>query len=156
MQILQQLIGLLDMYSLDEVRLLGVKTELLECCLTEVVPMLKKALVYARNRHTVERVIEDLRKREMQLWIAIQNIKILGFAITKIDYTPATNYKVAYIMFIGGTKMHKWIHLTKYIIEWARQNGCDAVEGYGRDGWERVFKRYGLKKIQTVFSIALK
>jgi hypothetical protein len=38
---------------------------------------------------------------------------------------------------------------------WAKDNGCDGIEGAGRAGWRKVFERDGYKPIVQQFELGL-
>jgi len=62
--------------------------------------------------------------------------------LTEIAIYP-TGWKSVRIIAAGGHEMRRWVHLVATIEEFARDEGCDAVEILGRPGWAKVFSKYG-------------
>lgn len=67
----------------------------------------------------------------MQLWRVPE-----ACAVTTVQTFPRA--KVCMILLCGGENMKAWIHHVDDICDWARKQGCDAVEIPGRRGWKRV------------------
>lgn len=101
-----------------------------------VVGELRRAIKRADGVMTEETVYEALLSRDMQLWTAWQDGELQAAAVTQIVSYPGK--KVAAIPLIGGRKRNDWLLFQPQFEEWARANGCDALEGYARPGWLRV------------------
>jgi hypothetical protein len=81
---------------------------------------------------------------------------MFGICITQILEYP--NFKALSMPFIG-TKPHtikKWFDYgmgdNSPIIKWARELGIKRIEGYARDGWLKMTKKYNFKKYYTVIT----
>ncbi len=101
-----------------------------------VAPDLRRAIKRSDGAMTEEHVIKCLLNRDMQLWTAWDNGELEAAAVTQIIVYPGR--KVAGIPLIGGRKRNDWLVFQPLFEEWARANGCDALEGYARPGWLRV------------------
>jgi hypothetical protein len=141
------------MHLSDSTTLIGVNAANVELVWEDILPMLIKTLNNSHREYDINEIKQQLIDREMQLWLAIHNYAILSFCITSIIINKSQ--KIACILFIGGTSLYSWVHFTKDIIEWAKQQGCTMLEGYGRKGWERMFKKYGVKTVQSIYALAL-
>jgi hypothetical protein len=114
-----------------------------------VVPYLEKTLTHADGKFLVSDIYDAIKERDMQLWVVFDKY-LLCFVITQIIYFPQG--KRLAIPFVGGTQINKWIHLYPQLIEFGRANGCTHAEGYAREGWLKVLKKFGFKKIYSVIS----
>jgi hypothetical protein len=97
---------------------------------------LRKAIRFADGVMTEATVYEALLSRDMQLWTAWDDDGLEAAAVTQIVCYPGK--KVAAIPLIGGRRRNDWLCFQPVFEAWARQNGCDALEGYARPGWLRV------------------
>lgn len=125
-------------------RLYGVAPEAVEEVWEQVSPILVKSLQYADGKYSLESIKRALLRRDMQLWMYVRDgIKACG--VTQVLKYPEK--KVCVVMFAAGEALSEWINFDSLIEEWARDNQCDAIEIYGRPGWERVL---GWERIHVV------
>lgn len=90
----------------------------------------------------------------MQLWIVQdQYEEIIAAIVTQIISFPRK--KVLFLLFIAGVRYDEWTFVLSDLIEFAKANQCQSIEGYGRPGWERKAKPLGFKKVHTVYSLNL-
>jgi hypothetical protein len=133
------------------IEMTGVYSEFVDSIWTQIVPLLEKAMAYADGKYSVDDVYRALREKDMQLWIAYLDKKIVAFAITQILIYPQT--KRLCVTFMGGEKMSNWLHYLKPITDWAKSNGCEAIEGYSRPGVAKAIKNktpFDFEVIHTV------
>lgn len=85
----------------------------------------------------------DLRdacmRTEMQLWVAVDiaTREILAAVLTRIAVYPRR--KSLSIPWVGGRRMTEWLPQMSQVLEgFARQAGCDFLEGASRRGWLRL------------------
>lgn len=90
------------------------------------------------NRYTVGSVKESILNRNMQLWLAIEDGRVLCVCITEILTYPLC--KVMSVFVTIGREHHKWAHYMLGLNEWAKANGCTVGESWARPGWYRVLK----------------
>lgn len=94
-------------------------------------------------------IFKGLVSREMQLWLALDGETIKGFGITRLDQYP--RLKVLSLLIVGGVGMKQWQHFIADLESEARSLGCDALEGTGRKGWERVGEKLGYRPVTTLY-----
>lgn len=94
------------------------------------------ALAHAGNTHTLEHVRQAIEENRAQLW----PVGELGTVVTEIEQMPS-GLRICRLWLAGG-KMAALIEAEKVIAEWAKENGCDAVEITGRKGWRKVLPEY--------------
>lgn len=98
--------------------------------------------------YTMQSVLNALQLGKMQLWV-IGDFQ--GVVITQIEDRPAQ--RVLYTLFLAGNNMSEWIdEWCEVQDEYARHNGCAAVEFNGRKGWNKIGEsKPEWKAIRTVF-----
>jgi hypothetical protein len=84
----------------------------------------------------------------MQLWVVND---FQGVIVTQIEDRPAQ--RILYTLFLAGDNMSEWIDgWCEIQDEYARHNGCAAVEFNGRKGWNKIGEsKPEWKAIRTVF-----
>lgn len=95
--------------------------------------------------YTLEGVYNACLEGRMTLWL-VQDDKIRGCAITQINQNL---YRVCELFAVGGLDVRRWLALEKEVARYARDMGCDFVEGSGRKGWGRLMPDY--EEVYTVY-----
>lgn len=79
----------------------------------------------------------SLRDGAATLWVAIDGTVKLAL-VTEILDEPTG--RECFLRLCGGRNRDDWLHyLDDELIGWAKKQGCVAIEGTMRPGWERVF-----------------
>lgn len=126
--------------------LYGIPPEQLEEVWETVAPLLAESVKYCDGKWTLADVKESIEKLDAQLFLVVdQGIK--AAVVTQIHNYPSK--RVLTILFLGGHDMREWLHLSSVLERWAKEAGCQAMEVWGRPGWERVL---GWNKTSTVIS----
>ena len=128
-------------------RLILLTPEQISAYETILVPLIEKWLEETWGEWTVESTLEDLKSGNWQAWLVYDEEPVC-IAITTITIFP--NGKIIQIFGVAGEKVSKYLHLLVDIEDFGRQNGCKAVIGYGRLGWERLLKSHGYGKRYSV------
>lgn len=81
-------------------------------------------------------VLGELRTGANQLWVVVDGSVKLAL-ITEVQQFPKERICV---MFLAGGDGSYAQPLAETVEQWAKEFGCDAVEIYGRPGWEKVLK----------------
>lgn len=137
----------------DDIHISGVRHNQIHLVWDDVKPMLEKALKHADNKYDLRYIKLSLNVRDMQLWVLNKDKKTVGCVVTQICTYPLS--KRLLIFALAGQGFDNWKHHFKTIKAWARENGCESCEIYGRPGWERKLKPMGFKKISTILKINL-
>ena len=108
-------------------------------------PYFEGAAEYTYGRFTANDIRTKLKNSPtQQLWIAHEEEDVYGFVITQPSDYPQLRALVMH--FTGGTGLMKWkSQMLSTLQEYARNNGCDIIESFGRGGWGKVFKDDGFK-----------
>ena len=83
----------------------------------------------------------------MQLWA------VVGEAIEAIVLTEIAEYprrRLCRVLAAAGAGRARWLHLLGTIEEWARAQGCTAIEPVARPGWERALAPLGYRKTHVI------
>jgi hypothetical protein len=87
-----------------------------------------------------EDVLAALLRREMQLWAVWRDGALAGVLVTEIRRWPRrTVCRLALAAADDGARAD-WLPWRGRIEDWARAQGCDAIEIWGRPGWARLVK----------------
>lgn len=109
-----------------------------------VAPLLRSA-VYRTKLSAWDDVANDIVSGNSLLWLCIEDERILcagATALRKTDFGLA-----CVIVACGGADRAKWVHLLAKIEDYAKAEGCKSVRMFGRRGWQRVLKGYGLQSV---------
>lgn len=117
--------------------------------LFEVVPLvhewLKDVETLTDGKLTYESLIEQLAKSEMQMWLVVGE-KVVATIVTEVLTYPKKKYCHVLIVSGGGNAKDWHRPIIEQIETWAKNEGCDAVEMYGRKGWLRLLPDYKVKQ----------
>lgn len=107
-----------------------------------ILPLLNKPFVRMElvKDYDTDYVYERVKDARMQCWIAHKNDQITAVFVTQVIENPKR--KILTIPYVGaetGT-IDTWIEAIDTFKAFAKENGCEAVRGWGRKGWERVLK----------------
>jgi hypothetical protein len=102
-------------------------------------PLLKPAVDHSNGCYEVEDVLTDIRNGVQELWVDWEEGQRINAAMTTLfDQYPRK--KTLKIVFVGGSKMRKWLPEFRSLVEaYARKNGAALLEGFFREGWVRVW-----------------
>lgn len=87
--------------------------------------------------------------REMVLWLALEDKVPAGCMIGMI--APRKRATLAVVVVLGGADFDNWLRFEPEVCAWAAENGAQAVEFYGRKGWEKRAAPMGYKVAYTVY-----
>ena len=111
----------------------------------EVEPLVQKALEYSGGKYHSDDILNGIANQDMQLWVAYDD-RIKTIMVTEILNYPRK--KVCGILIVAGERIDDLLWVDEITTKWAQEQGCDAIEFYGRAGWERKLKNY--YKVHTV------
>ena len=112
---------------------------------------LTPAVKVTNGRYMLYDVYAAIKADRMQLWIAFNDEReVLGCEVTSITDYPSR--RVLTSVFTGGRKINLWKNeMMGILVQWAEDNQCTAIEGYGRKGWIRMLDAYGVKQSLILF-----
>ena len=117
----------------------------------EIKGFLESAVSVTNGRYTTYDVYNGCQLGEYQLWIAFgDDDKIVGVEVTSISNYPSK--RVLTSLFTGGIRIRTWRDkMMELITRFARDNGCEAIEGFGRSGWVKLLEPYGVRQMTVMF-----
>ena len=117
-------------------RVYGVQAHALDTVWNDAAPFLEEALELAFDKYSISDIYHYLQERDMQLWVVSNGIKLVAAAVTQILEYPGS--KIAQLVLVGGEGVREWTDADQVLSQWAREQGCDALEATARPGWMRV------------------
>lgn len=114
---------------------------------------IERSFEYCDGKYNLDFIKNAIIQTDMQMWIAVDahyNHKIKGVCVTQIVNYPCS--RRCLIVFMGGEDIDKIAIHCHDIFKWSKQNGCDAIEIFGRPGWARTLNKASMnfKKINDV------
>lgn len=111
-------------------------------------PVAKQFVQVALDRTEGEMSIKDvynaLLEQDMQLWILIDGLNVIGALVTQIIVFPGV--KACRYVTLGGDVHGDFEAITDLIEEWAATQGCERMEIIGRPGWAKALKDFGYRQ----------
>jgi hypothetical protein len=137
----------------NNIRLYGVLSHAIDSVWPDASKLLEKAVNYADGKYALTDIYQAIKNRDMQLWVAFDDVGMCAACVTQIICYPRK--KVLFLLFSGGMRFEKWMHLTYDMVAFAKEHGCSSVELHGRPGWEKKGKPVGFKKVYTVYQVEM-
>ena len=91
---------------------------------------------------TVDAVEQEIRARRAVLWPFERSA-----VVTQIHLCPKGRVLK---LWIAGGDLNELLRFLPAADNYAREQGCFAVEAEGRPGWERVLKGYGKRRVSLM------
>lgn len=112
-------------------------------------PYIKRALDHASGEFfpaDFRRLCED---RAIQLWLVRRNTRVVGAATTEIVVYPQRKH--CRVITLAGSDFAAWAELADTTLcEWAREQGCTAIESFVRKGLVAKMIAYDYKHKHSV------
>jgi hypothetical protein len=121
-------------------QLVGIPSTQIDAVWPLVEPMLAAACRRGRDKDAPEDVRSALKARDLQLWVAWHDAAV-ALAVTEIVRHPRKT--CCRIRFCTGRDRKSWQPYIATIEQWAKANGCAAMELIARPGWSRFLRRHG-------------
>lgn len=101
------------------------------------------------GRYTVEDRLDQIAAGDRQCWLVMDGINIRAVALTQIS---SERFKTCWITHLTGEGLLEWAGAFEEIEAWAKSLGCARIEAVARPGYERIGKRFGLKKTHVLLA----
>ena len=130
-----------------------VPPELVDPLWPQLFPHLSKAAEYTFGRYEPEDILEAVLSGDAHLWVVLEESgAISGITVTRFWDYPRK--RCLDMVFLAGDDGFAWRELMLTTLRrWARDSGCDALEGSGRPGLARAFRDDGYQLLWQVFEI---
>lgn len=101
---------------------------------------IEEAAKTSRGKFLAEDIYQELKDQTCQLWVW-ESESARGVFITQVHSYKRN--KVCWIRIATGHNYQEWVsQVMRTIEEWAKEQGCDAMELLARPGWKRVLEDY--------------
>lgn len=120
----------------------AVPKELLNTVWGDVVRVMTKSVETSNGKYHMDDLYHRIHNGLYVLWVVMEEDKMIAAITTRIIEYPG---KRAMAMdWIGGSKMSKWLPMLQETLQqFAKENNCTHLEGYGRKAWGRWLGKYG-------------
>jgi hypothetical protein len=114
----------------------------------EVKPLLEPAVYLTNGSWLITDVLSRLISNDADLWIIRQDGEITGACVAMATSHPSK--RIYSLTFIGGVGLRDWLKYEEVIGDWAKVQGCTAMEGCDARGgaWARVLPHW--QKAHTI------
>jgi hypothetical protein len=115
--------------------------------LGDVWKFIEPALKYGDFTDTRESLVLELKNKKAALWITFLNCEPVAAFITRMTLHPTGKRLV--VAYAGGDMAACYASYGT-LEDYAVGSDCDAIEVYGRPGWQKVGAPYGYEHISSV------
>ena len=132
-----------------------VPRALLHVVWPDVVKLLTPSIATSGGKHNPEDIKKSIVSGVLVLWIVrSDDLKLIAAVTTRVIQYPQR--KALALDWVGGTRMSEWLPIAQPIIEnFAKDNKCDHLEGYGRKAWGRWGAKYNWKPEYIAYRMEL-
>lgn len=119
----------------------GVRAAAVPKVWREVRPFIERALAEGAGHFAPEDIRAALLRRDMQLWIVRRpDRSAAGALVTEIVAYPRLKVCRLVLAAAADGGREDWLPWRRFVEDWARVQGCQAMELYGRPGWARIVR----------------
>lgn len=96
-------------------------------------------------------ILAGIYAQKLTLWGVWSKNRACAGIVTKLllceDKQPSEKH--CHLWLVGGSRLLEWApdFLSK-LIPWAKSEGCNAVTGNGRPGWQRIVPKFGGYRVE--------
>lgn len=117
-------------------------------------PYLIEAIKFSDGKYSLPGIEKMLLEKHAILFFVTKENEVHGVLVLKINEYEKS--KRACLFLLAGKELHDWICFLETIKKWVKDAGCDALELFGRIGWEKKLNKFGFEKTHVVMRLALK
>ena len=111
---------------------------------------LRKVFEHGQNESTLTDYLTKVLVGVAQCWGVIDNGTIVGVGLT--EFLQYSQHKTLHIIAFSGSNFEEQSKVFPTVEQFAKDNGCKAIEQWGRRGWAKVLPQYvpGFKQAYVV------
>ena len=111
---------------------------------------LNKVLEHSQGESTLTDCLRRILNNLAQCWGVIEDIKIVGVGLT--EFLQYAQHTTLHIIAFSGSNFEEQSKVFPTVEQFAKDNGCKAIEQWGRPGWAKVLPQYvpGFKQAYVV------
>lgn len=117
----------------------------------------ERAREHGQGESTMEDYLQKILNYNAQCWVFLdEHYNIVGASLTEIMHY--SQHKTFHVILIAGVDFDQQSKEFHKMITFAKAQGCQAIEMWGRKGWTKVLPQYlpGFKEVYTVMRYDLK
>jgi len=115
----------------------------------QVKPLIERVLNRFDEFVTINKIYEDLKSSDRQLWLILHKDQIQAVILTMIE--SYRNDKVGYITHAAGEDFKAWESAVDPIADYFKAINCVKFVINGRRGWKRFLENRNFKEATTLF-----
>lgn len=120
----------------------------------QIAPLLDKPMsrMDMYRYYSLDDVKAKLESAQWQCWVVCSDVDKIDTAfVTYIEPYP-TGRNVFTVFLAGGENMQDWVDMTWSLFkDFAAANGCEEIRWTGREGWQKVVKRYTGDQVDSAY-----
>jgi hypothetical protein len=103
--------------------------------------MLKESTDHGQGESTVVDYLRKILNHQAHLWVFVdeKTETIKGVGVTQ--FLSYSTHKTLHIIACSGVDWNEWADQYYIVEKFAKDNGCKAVEQWGRAGWSRILPK---------------
>ena len=111
---------------------------------------LYKVLEHGQGESTLTDYLTKVLVGVAQCWGVFEHGTIVGVGLT--EFLQYSQHKTLHIIAFSGSNFEEQSKVFPTVEQFARDNGCKAIEQWGRQGWAKVLPQYvpGFKQAYVV------
>lgn len=131
--------------AVEPARLVQVPVEAFEKLSGRLLPLLDDVARRSNGRWTVRAMLREFYDGRWQFWVVWDGSlqMLLGTEL----YTELSGKRFLGIRFATGEGAKRHVHLIDRLEDYARDQGCHAVDGWMRKGWAKHLPEYRLSHV---------
>lgn len=138
----------------SQLYLTAVPQPVLDVVWPQAKELLNMAVVATNGVYDLDSVHRGLLSGEYVLWLVMDDATPIAALTTRICEYPQCRGLA--LDWIGGKRMAEWLPMAQDVMSnYARENGCTHLEGYGRKAWGRWLQKYGWEPAYIAFKMEL-
>ena len=105
--------------------------------------VLNKSVATVKDKSDMIDILDGVFDGTYALWVVLdEDDSIVAAFTTRLIVYPSR--RALALDWVGGTRMKEWAdQMIDTMRQYAREVGCEHLEGYGRKGWGRFLEKYG-------------
>ena len=113
--------------------------------------LLSRVISHGQGESTLTDYMQKILNNYAQCWVVIDTEdSIVGAGLT--EFLQYARHKTLHIIAFSGSDFEEQSKVFPTVEQFAKDNGCKAIEQWGREGWAKVLPRYvpGFKQAYVV------
>jgi hypothetical protein len=123
-------------------QLICVAPDYVEQIWPHVASFVERALIRSKSDYSLDYVYRKLKGNMSLLWVVWNGDRLVACATTEIC-SLVDRGRVLVITTCGGRDAKAWLKFLYDLEDYARDEKCDRVRLYGREGWKRALRDQG-------------